>query len=337
MARIKHFLVGALLVASLSACAGKPPTEPMPADIGADPAIALSDDALTTNAISEGAPGVLVISEDLPKPDPKPRRGFLGLFRGKPEARALAPPPAEVATDGAPVTETATDADAVAEETPAQAASVVAAVAVPDGAIPTPVATPSPTPTPAAPPRKRGLLGLFSGSNGARSANVAPDQGAVTATPPGVPSFGQVVRACGIPKQRLGKEVARAPGSSPYRLFDTQPNSVAPRMQYLTGFKDGCPRQVYAAMVLFGSPLLHETRRYDPSNRRGYSQADIAYEKAKGQVCNVPQGKPCPERRQARLDKQVTLLTAYPRFGSTSEWMDVVLFKGKVTGQSVEN
>ena len=52
-------------------------------------------------------------------------------------------------------------------------------------------------------------------------------------TSPGSLPFGQVVEACGVKKRDLGAQVAKAGG---YKLFDTAPESITPRAQYLTGF-----------------------------------------------------------------------------------------------------
>ncbi|MEL7115021.1 MAG: hypothetical protein AAGP08_05425 [Pseudomonadota bacterium] len=149
--------------------------------------------------------------------------------------------------------------------------------------------------------------------------------------------FGTITKACGVPKRDMGTEVARSPGNGAYTLYDTAPESAGPRVQYVTGFKDGCPRQFLAALAIFGSPVVHETKRYDTSNSTGYSEADNAYERAKRQVCGVGRGKTCPEGRLNRLGREVALLTAYPSFGGTSEWLDVVLYKGDVAGSAVES
>ena len=147
--------------------------------------------------------------------------------------------------------------------------------------------------------------------------------------------FGDFVKACKVRKRDLGTEVARSPGAGDYRLYDTNPSSIEPRIQYVTGFKDGCPRQFRAALALFGSPQVHETRRYDKRNNTAYSASDAAYEKAKNRVCRVSTGTPCPAKRYDKLEKQLAFLTAYRSFGTSGDWMEVVLFGGNVAGQSV--
>lgn len=295
--RQRRWIWGALVAVGLAGCSPTPPND-----------VSVPPPESTVAAISEGAPEVLVVSEDLPPPplqETRSRRtGFLGIFRGTPEATET-PAPTE-----APETETSVDGpDETTEETAAP--------------------TEAETADAAQPPRARGrLLGFLSQGGAARTTP--------TAAPPGIPTFGPLVKACGVRKRDMGREVARSAGGGTYRLFDTKPNSVAPRVHYLTGFRDECPRRIYGALVFFGSPLVHETKRYDRSIKRGYSEADLAYEKVKGQVCNVGRAKPCPSRHQARLAKQVTLLTVYENFGSTREWLDVVLYKGRIAGQAIE-
>jgi hypothetical protein len=148
--------------------------------------------------------------------------------------------------------------------------------------------------------------------------------------------FGPLVRACGVPKRAMGEEVAQSPGAGTYRLFDTKPNTPEPRVQFITGFSDGCPRQVYAALTLFGAPVLHETKRYDRGNKRPYTEADNAYEEIKNRICRVERGRFCPEDRAERLGDQVAFFTAYPSFGA-KKWLDVVLYRGEIAGQSIED
>lgn len=149
--------------------------------------------------------------------------------------------------------------------------------------------------------------------------------------------FGTLQKACGLNAKSLGTEVAKSPGNGAYKLYDTAPESAAPRIQYVTGFRDGCARQFTAALALFGEPVVHEAKRYKPGNGTPYSEADDAYERVKGRVCGVKRGENCPEGRLNKLGRQVALLTAYPSFGGTSEWLDVVLYKGDVAGYAVED
>ncbi|MEM9766122.1 MAG: hypothetical protein AAF968_27205, partial [Pseudomonadota bacterium] len=70
---------------------------------------------------------------------------------------------------------------------------------------------------------------------------------------------------------------------------------------------------------------------------RPYTLADDAYEDVKRRVCGVRKGTFCPPNRLDRLGRDVALLTAYPSFGDNGQWLDVVLFRGELAGQSIEN
>ena len=146
-------------------------------------------------------------------------------------------------------------------------------------------------------------------------------------TIPGTLAFGQVTEACDVKKRDLGTQVSRANG---YKLYDTAPNSVIPRTQYITGFKDGCPRRFTAALALFGSAQVHEAKRYDASNRASYSETDLAFERVKNRICGTRKGQFCPPNRAQKLDRDTTFLTAYRGFGDTGLWLEIFLHKGKL-------
>ena len=133
-------------------------------------------------------------------------------------------------------------------------------------------------------------------------------------------------KACEVKKRDLGTQVALAGG---YKLYDTAPESITPRAQYLIGFKDGCPRRFSAALALFGSAQVHEAKRYAARNTSAYTATDNAYEVAKRRACGVGKGKPCPEGRYDRLIRDVGLLTVYPSFGTTRPWMEIIMTGGK--------
>ena len=149
--------------------------------------------------------------------------------------------------------------------------------------------------------------------------------------------FGEIGVACGVRGRALGKEVDRFPDKGKeYRLYDSNPSSTAPRTHYLTGFKDGCPRQFTAALALIGSPVLHEQMRYDPYNKDiSITEADKAYERIKRRICKVPKGEPCPEKRVAALEKGMAFVTLYERFGSNASWEEVLLHNGQIAGSSL--
>lgn len=157
-------------------------------------------------------------------------------------------------------------------------------------------------------------------------------RGKADEAPPGTAlPFGQVARVCSARKSDLGVEVDR---QGNWRLFDTIPNSSAPRVMYVTGFDDGCAQMFTAALVLFGTATAHETVRY--SMRGTYSQTDEAYETIKGRICGVRRGSACPADRIDRLESQVAFVTAYPSFGATGgPWLDLLLHDGDLAASGL--
>ncbi len=170
---------------------------------------------------------------------------------------------------------------------------------------------------PEVPPPAAGVR-LFGGGRAA-----APPDDATGALP-----FGDVARVCGLARRNMGTEVARSPGRGTYRLFDSSPNSVEPRTQYLTGFRDGCARRFTASLALFGSAAVHEATRYNPLNQSPYSATDEAYESVKARICRVGRGQPCPDRRAARLERDAAFVSVYRGFGDTALSLEMFLYKG---------
>ena len=148
--------------------------------------------------------------------------------------------------------------------------------------------------------------------------------------------YGEVGVACGIRGRALGKEVDRFPDRGKgYRLYDTDPLITGPRTHYLTGFKDGCPRQFTAALAFIGSPILHEQMRYDQYNKDlPFTAADVAYEKIKTRICRTEKGQPCPEARTAALEKGMAFVTMYERFGGNASWEEILLHNGAIAASS---
>ncbi|WOI55511.1 hypothetical protein [Palleronia sp. LCG004] len=143
---------------------------------------------------------------------------------------------------------------------------------------------------------------------------------------------GEVRRVCGRVR---GTEVETAPdtGRTRWRIIDTAPGSTAARPQYITGFDDGCARQVNAALVVFGTPAVHETVRYAAGNGAAYSEIDTAYERIKGRVCGVGARTPCPAGRMDRLTRRAAFVTIYPVFGGPAE-VELLLDQGDLVAAS---
>lgn len=181
---------------------------------------------------------------------------------------------------------------------------------------------------PAAP--RRGLFGLLNASAG--SSGPAPR--AENEIPPGtMMAFGEIGPTCGMSRRDLGTEIAKASG---YTIYDTFPNSTAPRPHYITGFSDGCARQFTAALVLLGDVGTHEVVRYNRTRvDLPYSKTDSAYEAIKSSFCRSGFGKPCGARLE-RLATRTTFVTAYERFGAGPIWAEFLLHDGTVAASALE-
>jgi hypothetical protein len=172
------------------------------------------------------------------------------------------------------------------------------------------------------------------GATGTRSRN-GPD--ALDVAVGTILPFGQVARVCDARSAQLGKLVDQgARKGRGYRLFDTVPDSAAPRTFYVTGFADNCPRQFTAALALFGSPEFHEQLRYGlPADAHPYSTTDKAYEQVKTKVCNVGRNKPCGSRI-SRLERTTVFVSAYENFGQNARWTDILIHDGQILAAAVK-
>ncbi len=146
--------------------------------------------------------------------------------------------------------------------------------------------------------------------------------------------FGEVAKVCGMSEREMGTEVARSPGKTGFTLYDTDPSSITPRPQFLTGFRDGCARQITASLALFGTAQVHETTRYNPLNTTGYSATDAAYEEVKNRVCGVGNGEFCPERRAAKMERNAVFLSVYRDFGGAGQWMELFLHNRRLVAHA---
>jgi len=219
-----------------------------------DPTNAAVDAALAEVAAEDAA----VEDTRVPETDATPasdaadqRGGLFGLFRGRNTA--------------------ATDEDLPPIDTRSSTAT--------DQPTATPAAAPPAAAQDDAPPR--GLAGLFRRNpDRAPLPRTGPDATDVTAG--SVMPFGEIARVCGLRANELGTQVDAAAG---YRIYDTIPNSTAPRPFYITGFDDNCARTFTGAVVVTGDVQTHEFVRYQGSNERiAYTSTDNAYEALKASV-----------------------------------------------------
>jgi len=233
-------------------------------------------------------------------------RGLFGLFGGNSNATP--------ATDGV-----ASDV-ALADAATSEVAIVPAAAA--------------PAASPAEPPR-RGLAGLFRRAPDApRGGSEGTDVPAGTALP-----FGEIARVCNVPRRDLGREIDNVAG---FRIYDTIPNTTAPRPFYITGFDDNCARTFTGAVVIPGDVQSHEYVRYQSSNERiRYTSVDNAYEALKASFCRVGRGQPCGARTD-RLNQNTQFITVYSFFGGTfsavpTEWVQILVHDGRMLAVDLKN
>ncbi len=183
---------------------------------------------------------------------------------------------------------------------------------------------------PQATPNKPGLFGFLAGG---QSAGVEAPKS--TVAPGEVLPFGTIGIACELKKRDMGKEIGQSPekGRASWTVYDSDPQSTAPRSHFITGFADGCARQVTASLVMFGAAEFHEFLRYAEGNDAPWTDADKAYEKIKRQSCGVGRGTPCPAGQRGALDQNLAFVTIYPQFGGGSEWIELLLNAGELVSE----
>ncbi len=259
---------------------------------------ATQDEAIAA-AVAEAAP----VSAPAPTEDPKSKLfGFL-----KPKAQKE-PALAELA-----------DPEKIA---PAKEATIVQASLQ---------AEPEANPSVTAEKERSAFKGLFGKRKAA--ALTGPDAALVE---PGIAlPFGVIARVCKLKKSEMGREVERSSdGKGKFRLYDSAPGNTAMHTYYITGFDDGCPRQVTAALAMFGDVARHEFLRYgEHSKGQSWSETDTSYEKIKRKVCKVGKGKPCGSNL-AKLEKSTSFLTVYSAFVGAPTWRNILLHDGSVVAMN---
>lgn len=248
------------------------------------------------------------------------RRGLVGLLTRRSDAE-LADRPAFAQTDAA--------------EQPVEAPAVELAALAPsdqtDGGL---------AAAPAVPIAKRkGLLGLLNPKpNATPSSSKAPRNGPdARDVPPGtVLPFGEVARVCEAKGSLLGKRVERASARG-FALYDTAPDTIAARTFHITGFADGCARQITAATVILSPASSYEQFRFGPTGAhlpRGAT--DSAYDGVKRQVCNVGKNKPCGGQIKT-LDRDTFFVSSYRDLRSRGEWAELLVHRGSVEAVAVKS
>ncbi|MGX9354821.1 hypothetical protein ACS3SW_06560 [Roseobacteraceae bacterium S113] len=285
-----------------------------------------------------------VLTADTAPPTPVRRAGLFGILRGlagDDDARdgpsvAGSLPGDDVDADLSADTVVETGAETVAEDQSIEVASLELQTEPPVVSEPDVADT---TLSSERQPRRAGLFGLLrlpaSQNEEGETKSAAPSRRAsnepdVTA---GAPlAFGSVGRVCDVSGRALGREVSKFPerGRRGYKLYDSKPGGTDPRAFYITGFADGCPRQVTAANVIFGAPSMHERLRYGlPADTLPSSRTDEAYKKLKSRICGVARSAPCG-RNIDKLERNTVFVTMYESFTGNQAWSNLLLHDGAV-------
>lgn len=236
----------------------------------------------------------------------------------------VAEPAQEPAPDARPATPVA---EAPAEpEQPVEVASLAPEALI--DAAEEPRAEPKPEPK----PKRRGLFSAERKAQRPKANAAAQDVTFGTLLP-----FGEVGRVCEARSKPLGQRVERSETrGQTYTLYDSAPESAAPRTYYVTGFADKCPRQFTAVMAMFGKPSLHEGLRYGkPATQYPYSDTDRAYEKIKSRICGVGPRKPCGSKIET-LERDTVFISTYENFSGTGRWADVLIHDSTVVATAVK-
>ncbi len=252
-----------------------------------------------SSAASGGDAAVIPAEQARAPQEPAARGGFLGLFRRAGGAAQPAQDP-ERTQDG-------------------QEAGVEVAALSPEDA-------------PQSERQRGGLFGLGGGAN-RESPREGPDARDVaygTVLP-----YGVVARVCEAKGKPMGQKIESAPARG-YALYDSASGSAVARTFYITGFADGCPRQLTAANVLLGAASLYEQLHYGPGGENlPVGATDKAYETVKRDVCGARKGKPCGSKID-RMDRSTFFVSAYDSFGNSSRWTELLVHDGAVIAAAIK-
>ncbi|MGR3497023.1 hypothetical protein [Citreimonas sp.] len=150
--------------------------------------------------------------------------------------------------------------------------------------------------------------------------------------------YGEIGRACDLPAARLGTEIARYPATGRgYAIHDTAPGQTGQRTFFVTGFSDGCARQVTAALAMFGQPETYEMIRFGaPGRTQPLAATDAAYDRIKRVLCRVSDDQPCGDRL-GRLKRDTVFVSLYERHGSNPRWKNLLLHDGDVVALDIKS
>lgn len=309
-------LAGLTRITEVDMAPGETTAQAFPSDEDAAGGNILLTDAAQTGADGSEPP----LAQERPPsamaaPAPPRRGGFLGLFR-----RSGTAPAPEQGTEDAAVASALRDANARED-----AADGTVEIASLDRELPDAVA---------APPPRRGLLGLLSPGGAGRkplTGSEVTDVRFRTELP-----YGAVARVCEARGQGLGRKIEAAPVRG-YKIYDSNPDVDRPRTWYITGFPDGCPRQITAANVILAAPSFYEQLRYGPAGAHlAYGATDKAYEKLKRRICGTGKGKPCGSKIK-QLDRSTFFVTSYARMDENAQWSELLIHDGAVIASALKS
>ncbi|MFD2739789.1 hypothetical protein ACFSUD_09435 [Sulfitobacter aestuarii] len=148
--------------------------------------------------------------------------------------------------------------------------------------------------------------------------------------------FGEVARVCDARGRDLGVKVEQAAVRG-FALWDSRPGAAGARRYYITGFRDGCPRQLTAATVILSTPSDYEQFRFGPAAANlPYAKTDAAYDAVKRQVCGTGRRKPCGGRIN-RLDRSMFSVSSYRSLDDNARWFEALVHDGAVLASAVKS
>ena len=265
---------------------------------------------------AEGQSAALVEPGSVAEVSEPPRRGgFLGLLRrAVPAAQpgVIKAEGAETQLDGA---QSETTEALMAESDASQPAEAQAVASL----------APGEETQPAPEPVRRGFFARLTGGD----TKAAPEESDILEVDYGTQlPYGVIARSCASKRKPMGRKVESSAGG--YKLYDSNPAATGLRTFYITGFADGCPRQITAAQALLGAPTLYEQLHYGPAGQfLPVGETDEAYEKVKGRVCGARKGKPCGAKMR-QLERDTFFVNTYARPKDNTQWSELLIHKGEV-------
>lgn len=211
------------------------------------------------------------------------------------------------------------DTPPVAREAEAEAAPAPTVVAEPE------------VPEPAATGRRWRLWPFGGGASKAPADQSAPipDPTPVKASATDAPlSYGILRKDCDARVPKTAVEVDRDEAGR-LRLYDSQSGATHPRLHYLTGLRDGCPRLFKAALAVVGTAGTRDVLSTKTPGRASKA-TEPAYQSIKARACKGGPKALCDDAGLRKIARNTAFVTVYERFGSSPRWGDILLHKGKV-------